>query len=471
MIQVLEGFKARAVLVLLLTAISLFCFQNFKGSLPIYAFFSIISIFYICKTLTTKVSFFSLFTCGFLTLGFYLKLNAHLATKSYVFGDAIGQFSFSGGEYDRAILLSTFGILGFSAANEFFQWVNKISYRPQFLSIFDLTKKERGLTNQQILWISLALLVLSIAVNFLNLYFRIYQRGVVSDVPESIRAIWTIFLMFGLSLLIAVVVELNGTRKSSTFYLIILAMIDAALTSISLLSRGFVLYAGVFVLGFWYTEKQKPIGKKIIPLVLVIMTYFLLTVGTVKAVTIIRDRDYLSTVAGNSQPQEFKTTFLGLFIGRWVGLEGVMSAISFNGDREITFQKIWEEKIGPSVSVYDSEIALSNYVGRDTTNFNFVTIPGLVGWLSILDSATVVFFGCFSISILFYFFELLFLWTFNSFWISAVIGHVLAFRIIHFGYVPKQSYKLFLGLILFGLIMCILLFVIKKLSNRKEKIE
>lgn len=469
MIQVLEDSRAKLTLIFLLSLISLYCLNFYKGSGFLFLIFSITFIFYIFRSLTKTSSFFSLFTCGFLCLGFYFKLNIHLATNSYIFGDDIGSFSFSANDYNQALIAATAGILGFIAANEIVLWLNRFPRKSYFLKVFDLAKKDWDIPGKYIVYIGLFFIVTSLIVNFANFYFKIYQRGVVSAVPGGIRSLWTVLLMFGLSLLFATLIQINYTMRGRVLYFVLLAMIDASLTSISMLSRAFVLFAGVFILAFWHLEKGSSTGRKVFHMLILISTYLVLTIGTVKAVTEIRHKEFSSINGVPTKAQKFELTFFGLLIGRWVGFEGVMSATSFKGDRDLVFKKIWDEKIGPKVSIYDSEIAQSSYIGRDTTKFNFVTVPGIVGWLSIRDSIGFIFFGCLAISIVFYFIEHLFSLAFNSSWISAVVGHVLAFRIAHFGYVPKQTYKLFLGLVLFGLVLCLLIYALKKLFPLMRK--
>jgi hypothetical protein len=469
MIRALENSRAKLTLIIALILFSLYNLNSYKGSEFVFLVFSGTSIFYIYRSLTVASSFFNLFICGLLSLGFFFKLNIHLVTDSYIFGDTIGSFSFLESEYDRALILATAGLFGFLTSNEIVIWLSRFSGKSLIFQNFDLSKKDWQIPGRYLACIGFLLIAISLLINFSNLHFNIYQRGVVSSVSGIIIAIWTIMLMFGLSLLFATLIQINQSAKGQTFYFVLLAMIDAALTSVSMLSRAFILFAGVFIFCFWYTSKSQPTGKKALQMCVLICTYFALTMLTVKAVSEIRYKSYSSITASGGDapptdnPEKFESTFLRLLIGRWVGFEGVMSSTSFKGDRELTFKRILNEKIGSNISIYDSEVTQSSYIGRKVTKFRFVTVPGIIGWLSLRDSVAFVFIGCLFISFLFFSVEHLFSRVFSSVWISAVVGHVLAFRVAHFGFVPLQTYKLLIGLLSFGLVLCFILLVLRRL--------
>ena len=82
------------------------------------------------------------------------------------------------------------------------------------------------------------------------------------------------------------------------------------------------------------------------------------------------------------------------------------------------------------------------------------TLPGILAFLYYSGSYFILFIGIFILSIIASSIEFLsFKLSSNNLIFSSLIGQVIAFRFIHFGYLPHQTY------LLFGTIILTILFV------------
>ena len=107
--------------------------------------------------------------------------------------------------------------------------------------------------------------------------------------------------------------------------------------------------------------------------------------------------------------------------------------------------------------------------GIDTTNQQYAnvkgnTLPGFIAFIFYSGSYYLLFSFIFIVCIVASYFEYIsFKYSHKNLIFSALIGQVIAFRLIHFGYLPHQSYLLF-GTIILTMIMAYILsfFLIKK---------
>ena len=87
------------------------------------------------------------------------------------------------------------------------------------------------------------------------------------------------------------------------------------------------------------------------------------------------------------------------------------------------------------------------------------TLPGLIAFIYYSGSYYILFFLIFFLSITSSFIEFLsFKLSSNNLIFSSLIGQVIAFRLIHFGYLPHQSYLLFGSILLSILLIYIINF-------------
>ena len=110
-------------------------------------------------------------------------------------------------------------------------------------------------------------------------------------------------------------------------------------------------------------------------------------------------------------------------------------------------QSLSEIQVGKNVNLFDGEI-YKNYENLDRTKFNFTSIPGAIGFFHFSNNMLIVFFGCFTLLFLFSILEILsYFISKGNFFFSALIGQNLAYRIIHFGIFPIETYKLIITIL------------------------
>ena len=90
-----------------------------------------------------------------------------------------------------------------------------------------------------------------------------------------------------------------------------------------------------------------------------------------------------------------------------------------------------------------------NYQNIDRTKFNFVSIPGLIAFLYFSNSFLFVFLGCFLFSFFLSLIEIFELKiSINNVFFASLIGQLLAYRIVHFGVYPLETYKFLISIFL-----------------------
>ena len=92
-----------------------------------------------------------------------------------------------------------------------------------------------------------------------------------------------------------------------------------------------------------------------------------------------------------------------------------------------------------------------------------ITTPGIVAFLYYSGSNTFVFLTIFLISFLILTFEKIIFHIFNNLIICSILSQVVAYRLIHFGYMPQNTYMLLTSV----LITILGLFLVKKILRLK----
>ncbi len=143
---------------------------------------------------------------------------------------------------------------------------------------------------------------------------------------------------------------------------------------------------------------------------------------------------------------------------RFVGLDGVASVTSYPNTNINLLTKSLKEKFNPNVYGFyqrtfiipyeQPHLVNQNYIKTSSRHYGII-IPGIISYLSYPGSKLFLFI---SISLIFIFCGTLeFIankLTYNSILFSSLVGYVLGYRLIHFGYLPRQSYLLIGAIVL-----------------------
>ena len=160
---------------------------------------------------------------------------------------------------------------------------------------------------------------------------------------------------------------------------------------------------------------------------------------------------------------------------RFVGLDGVATVVSYpNKNLALLFNSLKEEYNSNEYGFYQKTFIIpyeqehlvgKNYEKSSKRQYG-VILPGIISYLSYSGSKLFLFI---SGIIVFMFCALIEFsarkFTYNSVIFSSLVGFVLGYRLIHFGYIPKQSYLLVGAIILTILIIKIFKYYIIKFNS------
>lgn len=168
--------------------------------------------------------------------------------------------------------------------------------------------------------------------------------------------------------------------------------------------------------------------------------------------------------------KEINSEILYLIINRWVGVDGIMAVTSKKDllSLKFLFSSFSERATKDTPTFYELTFGLEeNNVSNELyENVKGNTLPGILAFLYYSGSYFILFIGIFILSIIASSIEFLsFKLSSNNLIFSSLIGQVIAFRFIHFGYLPHQTYLLFGTIILTILFVYILGLYSKKNSS------
>ena len=338
-------------------------------------------------------------------------------------------------------------------------------------------------------------------LSLLNLKYVFFQRGVLPDTKLifGLNNIINWLLFFGFTTFSAMLIFLeilnNKNNKNNLLYL---GFFECFMSSISVLSRGMVFNGLALLLGYYKSlENFKiKISKKLIFKYLgalsILFFISLLIVSDIrqsKYYTVNHDGhnffpnieieigseteigseiekvNELINKKVNSLIDEINHIIF-LIGGRWVGIEGVMVLINNENKSFELLKKSLNEKFALSNSFYENEIKKSYFKYSNPKNHKAYTVytPGIVGYLYYSGSLFFIFFGIFVCASICNLIEFLaYKLSDNNYVFTAIIGNILAYRLIHFGYMPSNTYKILLVIMMNILLMKLLLIFFNKI--------
>lgn len=423
--------------------LGIYALLKYPGQAYIYILFSVVSNTLLYFGFRKNAFFFDTFIGIFFWLGFWLKLTLRVGFMDGLINQGVSYFDGSGAAFDRALLVSSCGMMGLLVASYIrekwvFNYPQKVEGVDQ-LGLYNFYLKYRKL-------VLAAFVTLFVAVAASNAYFGIYQRGEIPKtiLPFGLGGIYTWLLSFGLASIAAMILRFEFTRQKRTSYLVvILSLLENFVSNVSLLSRGMLLNSSALFFGIFRSVKTYSITSGWRFLVVSFFAFFILFAGSVQFVNHLRSNLYLDTndvhdVKGMKTPTP-------LFIDRWVGIEGVTAVSSYPDLGWKLWNEAWKEKFSfNKTSFYDLNLIVSSYKDTDMTKHHFISLPGIIAFFYYPGSYLFLFvcmiaLGCFAAAI-----ELsVFKFGGSNLILCALLAQVVAFRFASFGYVPSQSYLLF----------------------------
>ena len=454
--------------------------QNYVSNKINYLTFSLISNFLIFFAIRKDAIFFETFFSLLLWLGFWFKFTCTIVFTDGVFREGVGVFNYSKESFDEVLFVAQIGISSFIISGYFrqlflFKYPIKINFQNFKNNLFSSGRKN--------IWLIFIIFYISIA--FINFYFKIYQKGLlpIYDLNFIVSGIFKWLLLFGLSAFSATLVFYEFKFYKKFFFIsMMIILFETFFTSFSMLSRGMIFNALALLYGIYKFSKKIDTTNDFnyyLKSIILIFILFYISVSSVnyiranyfyvgKSIDFVLDLDKenkkTQTQTQTEIPKKYASSkeinseILYLIINRWVGVDGIMAVTSKKDllSLKFLFSSFSERATKDTPTFYELTFGLEeNAVSSDLyENVKGNTLPGILAFLYYSGSYLILFIGIFILSIIASYIEFIsFKFSSNNLIFSSLIGQVIAFRFIHFGYLPHQTY------LLFGTIILTILFV------------
>ena len=177
------------------------------------------------------------------------------------------------------------------------------------------------------------------------------------------------------------------------------------------------------------------------------------------------ERTDISIVKQYNTHQKAFSEFLSLSKTRWVGIDALVAVESYDSKSYGLFIESFKDRFNKTkYPFYERKIQQRTKNTKIKTIEYGITTPGILAFLYYTGSKFFVFVLVFIISIIILTIERYIFLLFNNLVLCSVLSQVLAYRLIHFGYMPQNTY-----LLLTSFLLTILgLFLIKKIFIKKN---
>ena len=435
-------------------------FINYLGSKYLYIFFSIVNIYLIFFSFRKKAFFFETFFGVLLFLGFWFKFSVIISFTDGIFKEGVGNFDYSPENFDYGLLISSVGIIPLIVIGHLRE---VLFYYPSKINFFEYKENFFIENRKNILLIFLVFIIL---ISSLNGYFKIYQKGLIPlhEINFIISGSIKWLLLFGLSSISCILIFLEIKYFKKIFNLtIFIFLLENFLSSLSMISRGMIFNSFSIIYGIYKFSKKT--GQylnikffiKTITICGVLFYLSVILVNEIRAKYFYTGKSRIDVIEKKKLSQDkidnnffsYNSEFFYIATNRWVGIDAIF-AVAQNTDKlgtpllEEAFNENFHKKLP---TFYESTFYLKNVNNNKIEiyeNAKGNTLPGIIAFLFYSGSLIFLFIG---MMILIIFANIL---EFISFKASgknlifcSLIGQIIAFRFIHFGYLPKQSYLLF----------------------------
>ena len=461
----------------------------YAGNKIIFFIFGLLSNLIFLFVFSKKTYFFEIFFGGLLWLGFWYKSVLIIIFDNYNFKEGAGIFnSFDFNEkiqiLDNSFATVCYGLSGFLLA-----CLIKNTVFRNFYELKNNFEKDNKFTNIKIFKLLLLIFIISyLIITYSNFFLGIYQRGILSTYNTHflISAIYKWLLLFGFSSFIAFIFIYVLKSKLKIYLLSTTSIIETFITNLSFLSRGMIFNLFAIFIGLYKSNKFYNLKLNInffLIYLLSIMIFFYLSVISVNylraniffvktdplkpSIEIIEQDDVFIDMHDikkkyNTKKRAF-IEFLSLSKNRWVGIDALVAVESFDGKSfELLKQSFYDEFDKNKYPYYERHV--QKRIKKPTNTIQYgITTPGIFAFSYYTGSQVFVFITIFFISFFLLTFEKFIFLIFNNLILCSILSQVLAYRLIHFGYMPQNSYMLLTSI----LITIIGLYLIKKILNQQ----
>jgi hypothetical protein len=449
------------IFITLLTATlfsSLAMIITYPGSSIIAFAFALISIFVFFDCLRRDTLFFERFINIFLFLGFYFKFTALVLIKKIPFSASLETI-------DNSLIISIVGLAAVYCVKkirQFFYRPNDSNHNltpPKYL--FNFYKKNRK-------FLILNYLLLIFLIPLLNYVLGFYQRGMnpATILPLKLNSIFEWLLLFGLSSISSFIVYFEIViSKKINIYVLMAAILQNFNSSISMLSRGMIFNALSLFVGIeCFLKKLKAYNKEICLGLLFLTVFYGISIKVVEE-NRLENFSIPQNEIAEAKKEEYLSSYSSIIYNRWVGIEEVLTVE--NGEKFPLLDSLKERASSKKKSNFDSHFLNPNlYSDINAEKNHYISTPGLFAFSYYSKSIFIFIIMIISIVSTFTFIEIFIIKIgVNNVIFYSLMGEVLAFRAVHFGYAPLDTYKLVVAIIFNTCIFVFLNNWLKKKNN------
>mgnify|MGYP006090507227 FL=1 len=507
------------------------------NKLIFFLFFFSIHLYVVISFFLSNL-FFDKVLSTFLWLGFYMTIFLKILFNAYSINEGDGNFTFLPNQFNKVLIWSSVAILAFTCSSLF----HKILFKVKKLNESDNYK----LTNFYKIYryeILLLFFILIITVNFINLKFGVYQKGLMPlhQISPLLSITLKFFVVFGLTAISTLLIDYEiKSKKKLTFLILLIFYFEIIITNTVLLSRSYI-FLGTFILfsiltTYRINKENSNYFNSFLFNVIVFILLFLINIQVVnniraskyfdpeffylKKINKINEEKYktikefyilnqynnivdldkkidqnkknilkknidminyekktleeqIKKIEENKNISYKKKIYKNfnhisiLIQNRFIGFESLAIVTSSDRQSKDVFWNAFQEKI--SYQPRDGYYA-KNFMNVGGTNLKSgahrqysIFLPGVIAFFSYYGSLIFLFISLFLLHFSLSFIEkFALLLSFNSKIFSSFVGFALAYRLIHFGYAPKNSFMLLTAIFIsiFGV------FIVSKLIKR-----
>ena len=487
----------RIFFLILVSIISLYASKFYEGSVFIYGVYCSSLVGMIFYLTDRKSSYFEIFFSSYLFLGFWFKYvfslmlyNGLIFESGHTSSKKIDDVLMIGSLVAITCIVASFACKKILNRN----FVKKVETKEQsFFEIFYLNNRILILSFFSISVVTAALI---------NSQFGLYQRGFIalSDVPHFFQNLFKWVLLFGFTTFSCFLIHVEIlNQKKINFYTVIISLFEILFSYTSMLSRSFVINALSLILPLYQKSLKLKKNYNKFFYILFIIT-LLSTVISLYATNYFRvtkidslEKKVFSTNIENFSSQKVSDTIDNkplatnantvkkvtsnditkfLIINRWIGID---SLILVHNSKKTSFnlflQSLREEKkLNTENTFYEKTFGLSYKINLSTNKVLLKgnTLPGIITFLYYSGNLYFVLISLFSIIVIFNIFEILVKRiTRTNLIFACFLSNMIATRLFHFGYAPKESYLFVMSFLLSVALMVFLLKFKFLFINRK----
>tara|TARA_B100000795_G_scaffold240507_1_gene202722 strand:+ start:1395 stop:2789 length:1395 start_codon:yes stop_codon:yes gene_type:complete len=330
---------------------------------------------------------------------------------------------------------------------------------------------------------------------FFNLNLGIHQRGFIyyHELPSIISNLVKWFLLFGFTTFSCFIfhVEITNLKKINIFTIVII-LFEVFSSYTSMLSRSFIINSSSLMLPIYQqsTKLLKKYDAKLMILFIFILLFTALSIFMANHIRIEKLEDVKVEFKELTKKKSYKDLTLEeklknynfqipkkinengelldediinktkprdlinfMLVNRWTGIDSlILVSNSENKGFDVLFRALKEEKNYADYTFYEKEFGLiirKTNVDTGKTIMKGNTLPGIISFLYYTGSPI---FLLLSIILLFFLFNFLEIFlkhiTNNNLIFICFISNMIATRLFHFGYAPKDSYMFLISILL-----------------------